>query len=267
MKPISNLGYLTESIFHKLNGEFVDRGDYYLIRTPTNPGFYWGNHLLFQDPPKVGDFDLWMNLHEREFGTDTQHIAFGWDADESGEISQFEEHGFSFVSTAVLNLNRLIRPEKFNHDLNVRSIETDEEWKEITELQIESEYDGSDMVSFRSFKERQMERFRIIHDRKVGAWWGAFLDGVIVGYMGLFFDENKEIGRFQNVGTSPKFRRQGVCSTLLYEVCRNGIETTPNLIICAEKDGMPEGIYRSLGFELCSLQPGLSWVKSDLKAS
>jgi hypothetical protein len=59
MKPLSNLGYLTESIFHKLNGKMVDRGD----------------------------FDLWMSLHEKEFGTDTRHIAFGWDSDDRGEIA------------------------------------------------------------------------------------------------------------------------------------------------------------------------------------
>ena len=87
MKPLSNLGYLTESIFHKLNGKMVDRGDYYFIHAPSNPNFYWGNHLLFQSPPKSGDFDLWMSLHEKEFGTDTRHIAFGWDSDDRGEIA------------------------------------------------------------------------------------------------------------------------------------------------------------------------------------
>lgn len=34
-----------------------------------------------------GDFDLWMSLHEKEFGTDTRHIAFGWDSDDRGEIA------------------------------------------------------------------------------------------------------------------------------------------------------------------------------------
>ena len=206
-----------------------------------------------------------MSLHEKEFGTDTRHIAFGWDSDDRGEIAQFEERGFAFESMVVLKLNQLIRPEKFNHHLDIHTIETDDEWKEITELQIEAGFEGGDLAVYRSFKERLMKRYRVIQDQKAGAWWGAFLNGVAVGDMGLFFDEKKEIGRFQHIGTSSKFRRLGVCSTLLYEVCRKGIETTPNLIIGAEKDGMPESIYRSLGFEFCSLQLGLIWNRASEK--
>ncbi len=38
------------------------RDDYLLIRSPTNPAHYWGNLLLFDEPPAEGDRVRWEQL-------------------------------------------------------------------------------------------------------------------------------------------------------------------------------------------------------------
>lgn len=48
---IRSLGYRTDLLFPRFDGEVIDRGDYTVIRTPSNPTFYWGNFLLFDQPP------------------------------------------------------------------------------------------------------------------------------------------------------------------------------------------------------------------------
>ncbi len=44
---IQSLGYRTDLIFPKFDGQIIDRGNYLVILTPTNPTYYWGNFLLF----------------------------------------------------------------------------------------------------------------------------------------------------------------------------------------------------------------------------
>jgi hypothetical protein len=85
-----NLGYFTDAIFHRRDGEVTDRGDYYLIRTPSNPTYFWGNFLLFKSAPTKGCFDRWMTINQAEFGPNPAHIAFGWDSDQKGDPSEFE---------------------------------------------------------------------------------------------------------------------------------------------------------------------------------
>ena len=62
----SSLVYETNLIFHRLEGEVADRGDYLCIRTPANPTFYWGNLLIFKAPPRAGDLARWEALFAAE---------------------------------------------------------------------------------------------------------------------------------------------------------------------------------------------------------
>ena len=44
---VRSLGYRTDLMISAINGEVTDRGDYLVIRTPSNPTYYWGNFLLY----------------------------------------------------------------------------------------------------------------------------------------------------------------------------------------------------------------------------
>ncbi len=87
---IRSLAYQTDLFFPRFDGEVADRGDYTVIRTPSNPTFHWGNFLLFDQPPVPGDLHRWRWLFAEEIGTAPaiKHLAFGWDSvhGETGDI-------------------------------------------------------------------------------------------------------------------------------------------------------------------------------------
>ncbi len=51
---IQSLGYRTDLFFPRFDGEVIDRGDYIVIRTLSNPTYHWGNFLLFSQSPADG---------------------------------------------------------------------------------------------------------------------------------------------------------------------------------------------------------------------
>ncbi|MDB2499630.1 hypothetical protein N9X40_02120 [bacterium] len=91
---MQNIGYLTDCIFHKLNGIIEKKEDYILIKTPSNPTYYWGNLLHFQQAPKRGSFARWMDYFKKEFGKNCIHVTFAWDEEAKGEIKDFLAAGF-----------------------------------------------------------------------------------------------------------------------------------------------------------------------------
>ena len=75
---LKSLGYRTDLIFPEFDGQIIDRGDYLVILTPTNPTFYWGNFLIFPKPPVEGDLDKWKAMFTEEIGSiiQAEHFTF-----------------------------------------------------------------------------------------------------------------------------------------------------------------------------------------------
>ena len=103
---VKSLAYRTDLMFPKFDGEITDRGDYLVIRTPANPTFYWGNFLLFKQPPGEGDYARWREIFAEEIGypPEVVHQAFGWDKteDDKGVIQPFLDNGYYLEHSIVL---------------------------------------------------------------------------------------------------------------------------------------------------------------------
>ncbi len=55
MRDRSSLGYRTDLFVRAFDGVVEDRGRHIVVRTPSNPGFWWGNFLLYPlDRPGSG---------------------------------------------------------------------------------------------------------------------------------------------------------------------------------------------------------------------
>lgn len=52
---IRSLGRKTDLIFARFSGTVEDKGFYTLVKTPSNPGYHWGNYIIFDRPPQGGD--------------------------------------------------------------------------------------------------------------------------------------------------------------------------------------------------------------------
>lgn len=65
---IVSLGYRTDLMLLELSGStFHDTGEYAVIRTPANPGFWWGNFLLYRTPFAPDDTTIRVDDFRREF--------------------------------------------------------------------------------------------------------------------------------------------------------------------------------------------------------
>ena len=62
---IKSLALKTDLIFSKFSGTLIERDDYLIIQTPDNPGYHWGNFLIFPNSPKKEDYERYQKLIAR----------------------------------------------------------------------------------------------------------------------------------------------------------------------------------------------------------
>jgi len=260
---IKSLGYRTDLFFPTFDGQIIDRGDYLVIRTPTNPSFYWGNFLLFSQPPRAGDFKVWRDLFALEIGAppDVEHQVFCWDSPEGevGVIQPFLEVGFRLDLNVVLTTSEPNNPARPSSLVSIRPLQTEADWEQAVENQVACRDPEFEEGEYREFQKRQMERYRKMTASGLGDWFGAFIEQKLVADLGLYHHEG--IGRFQSVETHPGFRRRGIAGTMIVEASRQAKEkySLHTLVIVADQDSSPARLYTSLGFELTEKQVGLEW--------
>lgn len=263
---VRSLGYRTDLIFHRFSGVVVDRGSYLVIRTPDNPTYRWGNFLLFDAPPAPIDRVRWEALFAKEIGIppEVAHKVFGWDAADGreGEIAPFVAAGYRLETSVVMAAGTLSKPPNDNPALTVRQLGSDADFAEMLELHVLCRDPGEGEAGYRTFWGANVQGFRKIIAAGLGAWFGAFWGGTLVGSMGLFVEG--ELARYQAVVTHPAFRRRGVCRTLLFEVGRYGLENlgAKTLVIVADEAYFAKDIYASVGFKARERQVGLEWFTS-----
>ena len=76
---VQSLACQTDLNLTQFDGQIIDRGHYLVVVTPSNPTYFWGNYLLFDDPPSPRDFARWQSLFATEIGNrpGIVHRAFG----------------------------------------------------------------------------------------------------------------------------------------------------------------------------------------------
>jgi GNAT superfamily N-acetyltransferase len=260
---VKSLGYRTHLIFPAFEGEIIDRGDYLVIRSPANPTFYWGNFLLFSQPPQEDDFRLWQDLFVLEIGAppETEHQVFGWDSPEGeeGVIQPFLQAGFRLNCDVVLTSSEPRGSARPSDLVSVRALKTESDWEQAVDNQVVCREPEFEEGGYREHRKKQMGRYRKMVASGLGDWFGAFVDQRLVADLGLFHE--KGVGRFQSVQTHPDFRRRGIAGTLIYRAGRQakaeyGLHT---LVIVAEQASGPARLYESLGFQPTEKQVGLEW--------
>lgn len=253
---IKSLGFKTEMIFHRFDGVVLNRGDYVVVKTPSNPGFFYGNFLLFFRAPELGSLEKWKRIFLKEFSdcAEVKHFTFLWDSSSDGagegigDVTEFGMEGFKVDFSVVLTACSVHAPLKKNPEVVVRPISTDAEWKAVTENQIASKEADYRAEEYRAFKERQMVRYRAMSDQGLGHWFGAFLNGKLVADLGIYRDGT--LGRFQSVETHPEFRRQGICGSLVHQSAQYAFDKMglTDLVMVADENYHAAKIYESVGF-------------------
>lgn len=249
---IDSLAFKTELIFHRFTGIVFEYDDYIVVKTPTNPTYFWGNLIYFKQPPQEQSFDQWTSLFRDHFATmNVNHMTFAWDSliGETGMIQPFVADGFSLEKSSVMVTDNIVLPPKLNPELTVRPIVSEEDWAAVLDNHVACRADHFDEKAYRKFAARKIGDYRLMIKKNKGHWMGAFQGSQLAGDLGIFAENG--LSRFQNVGTHPEYRRQGVCSTLLYHTAVMALEkmNVQKLVIVADPLYHALKIYESVGFK------------------
>ncbi|TLZ55380.1 MAG: GNAT family N-acetyltransferase, partial [Methanobacteriota archaeon] len=218
-----------------------------LAVAPDYPAVHDANMAWVERVPKsgIGHVVLELDNATRSQGISFRHIEFADPEAAHGVQDSLVDMGFEptrMVAMVRLGVSTCIR----NPDLEVREVDTPEEWEVFdaifSELHDESGY--SDEVS-REIIERHRARLSKLKERV---------------YMGLFGGEGAGVATLvprarlayvAEVGTRPKFRRRGVARTLVEEVSNLGQQLgIPYVGLTTAWDNDPaRALYASLGYQ------------------
>jgi ribosomal protein S18 acetylase RimI-like enzyme len=265
---VTSLGFRTDVALRVLEGaEVADRGGYLVVRSPDNPGFWWGNFLLLAGWPGPGTGDRWLARFAAEFPL-ARHVALGVDTgptsreDEDDRLvpAEFLAAGLESHRDTVLTCATVGPPPHPNAEAEIRRLESDADWQQSTELGLRC----FDHVESRDYLEIRTANRRQLTQAGRGAWFGALTGGRLLAQLGLF-DVGDGYARYQHVETDPQARRQGLAGTLVWHAGRYGREVlgAGTFVIVADPADVAIRVYRACGFADTQSQFGFERPTED----
>ncbi len=237
------------------------RDGYWAVHSPSNPTYWWGNLLLFDDAPGPGDGERWARLFAAEFARrpEVSHCTLAWDRTDgaAGDAeAELVARGFELERSAglIATPERLRAHPRASRDCEVRALSPlpgrDEElWEQVIALQLSQDAGENDERYHLQFlRARQRERRALFAAGGRGAWYVALLADTVVGSLGIVVTGAR--ARYQTVDTAASHRRRGIASLLVYEAAQDALarQRIDHLVIVADPDYHAIGIYESLGF-------------------
>lgn len=283
--PASDEDWLPRSLVHATDIDVLppdrelERHDGYLvIRSPSNPQHYWGNLLLFDDPPRHDDGARWERLFDEHLGRDPRvcHRAFAWDRVDASvgcARREFVCRGYRLEDTVglVAAPGDIRAHPRANRSVIIRALDPavgrDERWRAaVIEVQVAGREEGLEEGRCRTFSESRMADLRRLFRGGRGAWYVAHYPGCSdpVACCGVVITGTR--GRFQAVDTAIEHRRKGICSKLVVEAVHHRATTAgiESFVIAADANYHALGLYESLGFvrreNVCGV---CQWPQSD----
>jgi GNAT superfamily N-acetyltransferase len=253
------LGLRTDVALERDRAIVQECDEFVAVRTPENPGYYFGNVLIFDRPPQAGDEECWPQRFEQVFSCDAavRHAAFAWSIEEhSGRIEPFVQLGYTFENRVVLTAET-VAGGPVPPGLHVRALHSDEDWAAQLQLGLATREPVHDPQAYARFKAAQVAHHRRISER-CGVWLGAFDGDRLTGSCGIFAVEG--VARYQDVGVFPEYRNRGIARCLIGAAGRYAIEHfTSRLVIVAAADDFPRTMYERAGFTLYQRE-GALWI-------
>lgn len=253
---IGSLGFRTDVMLLRWGGSEVrDVGEYVVVRTPANPGFWWGNFLLFRRAFASRDVEKRMELFRAEF-PEAEHVAFGIDSTDGvvGAEDELTAAEFDVERNVVMTAGAVVSPRRPNRESAYRLVTSDDDWAQVVQVGLATAAMEVD-AAYEEFTRRQVSSQRALVEAGHGKWFGAFDGHRLQGSLGLMFDGNG-VARCQNVQTHPEHQGRGIASTLVHRASTYGLTEggAHTLVMVADPEYLAIRIYRSLGFSATETQ-------------
>jgi ribosomal protein S18 acetylase RimI-like enzyme len=242
-----------------LDRELNRRAGCTVIRSPTNPRHWWGNLLLFDDPPGPGERPSWEQRFAAEFAPDreVQHVTLAWDRTDGalGAAAEFTDAGYTLEETVALVCvpDDLREHPRANRSVRIRVLDPSPGadlavWDQVADVQASDRPGDEAPRSARAFVEQRLADLRELFRDGRGAWYAAIAGNRVVAGCGIVVTGGR--ARYQSVDTLAGFRRRGVCSRLVVAAGHHAAEHygAHRLVICADPSYHALGLYESLGF-------------------
>ncbi|MDE3132035.1 MAG: GNAT family N-acetyltransferase [Acidobacteriota bacterium] len=265
--PIKSLVWATDIDVLEADHTLQRRDGYWVVQSPRNATYWWGNFLLFDAAPVAGDGERWQRLFAAEFGArpEVTHRTLAWDCidGESGAAEQeLVARGYELEWTAGLTA----RPDALrahpaaNAEVEVRALDAAGDellWEAVLAVQLagaKQEFQGSDYHL--NFSHTRLQQLREILRGGRGSWYVAVLGDAVVGSLGIVVTGSR--ARFQSVDTLAEHRRRGIARRLVVDAARDALShhEIEHFVIAADPDYHALGIYEGLGFERAELVVG-----------
>ncbi|MDA5093008.1 GNAT family N-acetyltransferase [Aliiroseovarius sp. KMU-50] len=220
-------------------------------RSPSQPNFWFGNRVLFRDPPR--DATALVAQFQTDL-PDAEHICLGWDIPNLPihDVKQmFEAQGLKVEAADTLALSGDLNRPDLPRGLTTRAFERESDWHQSEAISRSQHFvDGLPEEGLDRFLSGQSAARQAQISKGFGQWFGAFDGDQLLGDMGIFFDDR--VIRYQSVQTHEKYRRRGICSALLCHALDWAKAKAPQArpLIVAESNSDAGRLYLRAGFEL-----------------
>lgn len=258
---VRTLGWRTDLAIESDRAVVDEHDGFIAVRTPSNPGYHFGNFLLFDRAPQAGDEERWPRLFEEIFAPDARvrHAAFGWSIEgDPGCIAPFVARGYAMQERVVLTASA---PREFAEPpgVHIRPFRCDNDWDKQLALGFATREACYERESYEQFKTAQVAHHRMIAIR-FGAWLGAFDGDRLAGSCGIF-SIGDGIARYQDVGVFPEYRNRGVARALICAAGRFARErfAATQLVIVADAEHYARSLYERAGFTQTQRE-GALWI-------
>lgn len=249
--PLRSLGFRTDVMLLRMQGSQIeDRGDRVVVRTPTNPDFYWGNFIVFPQPPTTAEAAVWLDEFAAEV-PGAKHVAIGIDGTDgsTGDIGSLLAAGCTLELGTVMTATAatLQAPPRPHADAVCRPLADDADWEQAVALWAANN-DSQEATAYQAFARTRLTSYREIQSRGQGTWFGAFVDGLLLSSLGIFAEDG--VGRYQHVDTHPDHRGQGLAGTLVHRAGQHALDEmgVSTLVMVADPAYLAVRVYRSVGF-------------------
>jgi len=249
---MNNLGFLTDFKLLGADSEIIEYADYFLVKTLSNPTFIDGNCMVLKTPELLQNKTKLEACFKTHFEARTKehHLSFKLMNKASEELLQrYLDDQYSYDKLAVMTYEatKNVEPTIQNKAWEIRAFASNLDWEQWTENEIRERPILFTEKSFTAYLLGRRFVYKEFVQKGFGNFYGVFQRGELLGSAGLYIFDG--IGRFQQVRTIEKVRRQGICKALIQFIYTQNENQMQEAVMVADEDYHALKLYEGLGFK------------------